>query len=799
MLLILDTTTRTLKAKMDMAAMTTNCSIIVAYADHDGTNFTEGVDPTTLNGTTAVTILSAPASATRRVVKSITVYNPDDETHTTTLIFNDNGTEYGITRLTLPPGASWSSDDQTGVNVGGALTDGDKGDISVSGGGDTWTIDTNAVTLTKLAQISSGSFLGRSTAGTGNVEEIGSTGSGNVVRATSATLTAPSIAALANLTTNGFVRTSSGNGTLSIDTNTYLTTNQAITLSGDVTGTGTTGITATIANQAVSYAKIQNVSVTSRILGRRSAGAGSIEEMTLSQTLDLIGSAAQGDILYRGASGWARLAAGTNGQFLRTSGAGADPAWATIAAGLTVGTTTITSGTSGNVLYNNGGVLGEYTTVPVSEGGTGSSSLTANNVLLGNGTSALQVVAPGTSGNVLTSNGTTWTSSAPAGGGGSNSICDGRLTLSSTDPVTTTNVNEDDTAAGTLYFLPYTGNKIALYTGSAWQVYEWSSASLNLSSLSAHVIYDIFAYASGSTVTLEAVSWGTNTEYSITNITASANVTVTFNAVAGVHPLSTGTHVCIFGCTGTNASTINNVWTVTGSGGSSGAYTAILDYVSTASGAPTVTNGKIRALDNTRSTTLTRLNGVLVSNSNNTRRYLGTIKISGTAGRAADSTSRRFVYNYYNQVKRLLTAYESTEGWDYAGDVWRPYNGLGTNRVEIVIGQQEQVIKLDACGMSRTTSGGYGLAAVSIDSLTTIASDDFGRMYLASQPNLSSIQQGVIGVYGFLPGYGTYEDITAIGYHYFGAMEKNNGNISTNFKSLFNQLRNAGIAGEVMA
>ena len=50
--------------------------------------------------------------------------------------------------------------------------------------------------------------------------------------------------------------------------------------------------------------------------------------------------------------------------------------------------------------------------LPVASGGTGSTSLTANNVLLGNGTSAVQVVAPGTSGNVLTSNGTTWTSSA---------------------------------------------------------------------------------------------------------------------------------------------------------------------------------------------------------------------------------------------------------------------------------------------------------------------------------------------------------------------------------------------------
>jgi len=54
-------------------------------------------------------------------------------------------------------------------------------------------------------------------------------------------------------------------------------------------------------------------------------------------------------------------------------------------------------------------------TLPVANGGTGAATLTANNVLLGNGTSALQVVAPGTSGNVLTSNGTTWQSTAPTG------------------------------------------------------------------------------------------------------------------------------------------------------------------------------------------------------------------------------------------------------------------------------------------------------------------------------------------------------------------------------------------------
>ena len=54
--------------------------------------------------------------------------------------------------------------------------------------------------------------------------------------------------------------------------------------------------------------------------------------------------------------------------------------------------------------------------LPVANGGTGASTLTANYVLLGNTTSALQMIAPGTNGNVLTSNGTTWSSQTPAGG-----------------------------------------------------------------------------------------------------------------------------------------------------------------------------------------------------------------------------------------------------------------------------------------------------------------------------------------------------------------------------------------------
>ena len=74
-----------------------------------------------------------------------------------------------------------------------------------------------------------------------------------------------------------------------------------------------------------------------------------------------------------------------------------------------LGLGTIATQAANNVTITGGSISG-ITDLAVADGGTGASTLSANAVLLGNGTSALQTVAPSTSGNVLTSNGTTWTS-----------------------------------------------------------------------------------------------------------------------------------------------------------------------------------------------------------------------------------------------------------------------------------------------------------------------------------------------------------------------------------------------------
>lgn len=101
--------------------------------------------------------------------------------------------------------------------------------------------------------------------------------------------------------------------------------------SGSTIGFGTVA-TAGIANDAVTYAKIQNISATQRVLGRNAVGAGDTEELTVSQVLDWI-SATQGAVLFRGATTWSALAPGTAGNQLTTNGAGADPTWAVAGGG----------------------------------------------------------------------------------------------------------------------------------------------------------------------------------------------------------------------------------------------------------------------------------------------------------------------------------------------------------------------------------------------------------------------------------------------------------------------------------
>jgi hypothetical protein len=147
----------------------------------------------------------------------------------------------------------------TTLNASAAgLTDGDKGDITVSASGATWTIDASAVTYAKLQNTAAASvLLGRGAAGAGAPQEI-TLGTG--LSMTGTTLSATGAGGVAD-----------GD-------------------KGDITVSGA-GATWTIDPAVVTYAKIQNISSATRLLGRGSAaGAGSPQELLLGTGLTMSGT-----------------------------------------------------------------------------------------------------------------------------------------------------------------------------------------------------------------------------------------------------------------------------------------------------------------------------------------------------------------------------------------------------------------------------------------------------------------------------------------------------------------------------
>lgn len=88
-----------------------------------------------------------------------------------------------------------------------------------------------------------------------------------------------------------------------------------------------------------------------------------------------------------------------------------------------------------------------------------------------------------------------------------NDVCCGRLTLTAGTPATTADV----TAATTIYFSPYGGNRITLYDGSSWAIYSFSELSIALGTDTASKPYDVFAYLNAGAVAIERLAWTNDT------------------------------------------------------------------------------------------------------------------------------------------------------------------------------------------------------------------------------------------------------------------------------------------------
>jgi hypothetical protein len=252
----------------------------------------------------------------------------------------------------------WNDSNKTvTIASSGGVVDGDKGDITVSSSGTVWAIDNGSVTLAKQADMATSSLVYRKTAGSG----------------------APEINTLATLKTDlGLGGTNTGD--------------QTITLTGDVTGSGTGSFDATIANDAVTFAKMQQIS-SIHLVGRHAGSTGNMQEVGVGNGLEFHGSGIRRSALI----GDVTASAGNNSTTIVSGAVTYDKMQNVTAASRLLGRQSGTSGSVQEILLGTGLTMSGTTLNASTTGIGGTVGTTANAIPKANGTA----------GNVLQGSGVT--------------------------------------------------------------------------------------------------------------------------------------------------------------------------------------------------------------------------------------------------------------------------------------------------------------------------------------------------------------------------------------------------------
>ncbi len=296
-------------------------------------------------------------------------------------------------------------------------------------------------------------------------------------------------------------------------------------------------------------------------------------------------------------------------------------------------------------------------------------------------------------------------------------LANGRITLTSQVPVTTTDV----TGATTIYFTPFMGNEIALYTGTTWKAYAFTQLSLAVPATT-NTMYDLYVYDNASTLTLEAQEW----DSSVVTITIAAPGVVTW----GSNPLSNGDQV-VFTTTGvlpTGLTAGTTYYVVNRAAGT-------FEVAATKGGASIVTTVGQSGVHTAHSLSTHALippsaaiDGVYTKFGFTTRRYLGSFKTGAVSGQTEDSLANRLVWNYYNRQNGIGRVLETENTWNYTTDTWRQAFADTANQINMVVGIVEDTIEVQATGLASNGGAVTVYAGIGLNLTTDVIAGSSGMV-----------------------------------------------------------------------
>lgn len=189
------------------------------------------------------------------------------------------------------------------------------------------------------------------------------------------------------------------------------------------------------------------------------------------------------------------------------------------------------------------------------------------------------------------------------------------------------------------------------------------------------------------------------------------------------------------------------------------AFTASKPYdifIHDAGGTLTLT-GLVWTNATTRATAITKLNGIYTKDGATGYRYLGTIYID-SGQKCQDTLLKRFVWNYYNRKNRPLQKLVATDNWTYGTATWRQWNADTDNKVEFVVGVNEDMVHFNALALFYRGGGyAYGYTGVGLDK--TNGNDSTLKARGWSNSNQYNSTASI------------FNDFVGIGYHYMALVE----------------------------